>query len=51
MSNKTAAPFSLADLTKASASQTASLEHPKPQRTRQTPNRPPFGTRRSMGKR
>lgn len=51
MTNKPAAPFSLADLTKAPVSQTASLEQPKPQRIHQKPQRPPFGTRRSMGKR
>ncbi|MEC7119161.1 MAG: hypothetical protein VXW65_04555 [Pseudomonadota bacterium] len=51
MTSKPAAPFSLADLTKATPTQAATLEQPKPQRTHQKPQRPPFGTRRSMGKR
>lgn len=45
-------PFSLDDLAKARAAQkAAAINQPKPERTGQTPPRPPFGTRRSMGKR
>jgi hypothetical protein len=47
-----AAPLSLQDLARPDDAKTSGqIQHPKPQRQHDRPNPPPFGTRRSMGKR
>jgi|GEM_PF-3426137 hypothetical protein len=47
-----AAPLSLQDLARPDDAKTqGQIQHPKPQRQHDRPNPPPFGTRRSMGKR